>query len=194
MGITIGREQRDAIYQEVALDLTGLTDLWTEFNRGNFDRARELRTRFELDMRLLDNIGWEPEPEGAEFELTMDGVDLAAVVSYLIAQTGAILRTHIVEPIERTPHTVRSVQAQTAFGQLVGATAQRNWRAPAKVSGTIATPPVWVTIVMTCSPPGVDRERVGGQRDARRLGCGREARRNVRRRGALPAGRASRLR
>jgi hypothetical protein len=124
MGITIGREQRDAIYQEVALDLNGLTDLWTEFDRGNFDRARELRTRFELDMRLLDDIGWEPEQESDEFDLTMDGVDLAAVVSYLIDQTGAILRTHIVEPIEQAPHAERSVQAQTAFGSILAQLAQ----------------------------------------------------------------------
>jgi len=119
MGITIGREQRDAIYQEVVLDLTGLTDLWTEFDRGNVDRARELRTRLELDMRLLDDIGWEPEQESDEFELTMDGVDLAAVVSYLIDQTGAILHTHIVEPIEQAPHAERSVRAQTAFGSIL---------------------------------------------------------------------------
>jgi hypothetical protein len=124
MGITIGREQRDAIYQEVALDLNGLTDLWTEFDRGNFDRARDLRTRFELDMRLLDDIGWEPEQEADEFELTMDGVDLAAVVSYLIDQTGAILRTHIVEPIEQAPHAERSVRAQTAFGSILAQLAQ----------------------------------------------------------------------
>jgi hypothetical protein len=124
MGITIGREQRDAIYQEVVLDLNGLTDLWTEFDEGNFDRARELRDRFVLDMRLLDDLGWEAEPESTEFELTMDGVDLAAVVSYLIAQTGAILRTHIVEPIEQAPHAERSVTAQTAFGSILAQLAQ----------------------------------------------------------------------
>jgi hypothetical protein len=118
MGITIGREQRDAIYQEVALDLNGLTDLWTEFDGGNHERARELRDRFVLDMRLLDDLGWEPEQEADEFELTMDGVDLAAVVSYLIAQTGAILRTHIVEPIKQAPH------AQTAFGSILAQLAQ----------------------------------------------------------------------
>src|SRR5690606_69086 len=96
MAITINRQQREAIYQEVVLDLNGLTDLWTEFDDGNFDRARELRDRFVLDMRLLDDLGWEPEVEGEAFELTMDGVDLAAVVSRLIEQTGAIIHTQIV--------------------------------------------------------------------------------------------------
>jgi hypothetical protein len=36
MAITINREQRDAMHQEVGLDLNGLTDLWTEFNDSNY--------------------------------------------------------------------------------------------------------------------------------------------------------------
>lgn len=124
MAISIRREQRDAIYQEVVLDLNGLTDLWTEFEAGNYERAKELRQRFVFDMRLLDDLGWEPEQEADEFPLTMDGVDLAAAISHLVVQTGAILHTHIVEPIERTPHAERSVQAQTALGSILGQLAQ----------------------------------------------------------------------
>ena len=124
MAITIKRDQRDAMYQEVVLDLNGLTDLWTEFDAGNYDRAKELRQRFMFDMRLLDDLGWEPEQEADEFTLTMDGVDLAWVVSHLIEQTGAIIHTHIVEPIERTPHAERSVRAQGVFGSLLAQLAQ----------------------------------------------------------------------
>lgn len=124
MAITINRQQRDAIYQEVVLDLNGLTDLWTEFDDGNFDRARELRDRFVLDMRLLDDLGWALEVDGEAFDLTMDGVDLAAVVSRLIEQTGAIIHTQIVEPIERTPHAERSVRAQGVFGSILAQLAQ----------------------------------------------------------------------
>lgn len=40
-------------------------------------------------MRLLDDLGWELEVDGEAFELTLDGVDLAAAVSHLIEQTGA---------------------------------------------------------------------------------------------------------
>lgn len=124
MAIAIDRDQRDAMYQEVVLDLNGLTDLWAEFDAGNFERAKELRQRFVLDLRLLDDLGWEPEQETEAFELTMDGVDLAAVVSHLITQTGAIIHTHIVEPIERTPHAERSVKAQGAFGSILAQLAQ----------------------------------------------------------------------
>lgn len=124
MAITIDREQRDAMYQEVVLDLNGFTDLWTEFDAGNYDRANELRQRFMLDLRLLDDLGWEPEPDADEFTLTMDGVDLAWVISHLIAQTGAIIHTHIVEPIERTLDTANSVKAQTALATILGQLAQ----------------------------------------------------------------------
>jgi len=124
MAITIGRGQRDAIYEEIALDLNGLTDLWTEFERGDFERARELRRRFERDMRLLDDLGWEPEQDRDEFELTMDAADLAAAIVHLNRQTGTILHTHIVEPIERSPDTARSVMAQTAFGAILAQLAQ----------------------------------------------------------------------
>lgn len=37
-----------------------------------------------FDLRLLDDLGWEPEQDADEFTLTMDGVDLAGVVSHLI--------------------------------------------------------------------------------------------------------------
>jgi hypothetical protein len=124
MAITINRDQRDAMYQEVVLDLNGLTDLWTEFDAGNYDRAKELRQRFVFDLRLLDDLGWEPAQDPDEFTLTMDGVDLAWVVSHLIEQTGAIIHTHIVEPIERTPHAERSVKAQSALGSILGQLAQ----------------------------------------------------------------------
>ena len=83
-----------------------------------------MRQRFEFDLRLLDDLGWEPEQEADEFTLTMDGVDLAWVVTHLIEQTGAIIHTHIVEPIERAPHAERSVKAQTALGSILGQLAQ----------------------------------------------------------------------
>jgi hypothetical protein len=113
------------MYQEVALDLNGLTDLWTEFDDGNYERAKELRQRFVFDMRLLDDLGWEPDQEDRdEFELTMDAPDLAWIVSHLIAQTGAIIHTHIVEPIERTPHAAKSVKAQGVLATILGQLAQ----------------------------------------------------------------------
>jgi len=49
MAITIDRDQRDAMYRQIVLDLNGLTDLWTEFSDGNYDRAKELRQRFVFE-------------------------------------------------------------------------------------------------------------------------------------------------
>jgi hypothetical protein len=51
-------------------------------------------------------------------------LDLAWIVSHLIAQTGAIIHTHIVEPIERTPQAAKTVKAQGAFATILGQLAQ----------------------------------------------------------------------
>ena len=117
MAITINREQRDAIYQEVVLDLNGLTDLWTEFDDGNFDRARELRDRFVLDMQLLDDLGWEPEQEADEFSLTMDGVEAGPTIETGLALPAPRVSTEAVQ----TPARV-NVTCVTPLGEEVAST------------------------------------------------------------------------
>lgn len=47
-------------------------------------------------MRLLDDPRLEPEPEGDELNLIMDGVDSATAISHRITETGAI--HHTVDP------------------------------------------------------------------------------------------------
>lgn len=77
--IKLNREQREAIYAEVALDLDAVGDLAIVMSKGDYDTARRYRRRFEDDMRLLDDLGWEPEQNRDEFELTMPTADLARV-------------------------------------------------------------------------------------------------------------------
>jgi hypothetical protein len=61
VAITITREQRDAIHQELLTELTGSGDIWAELQSGDYDAAKRTRRRFEDEMRLLDDIGWEPD-------------------------------------------------------------------------------------------------------------------------------------
>jgi len=77
MAITIDRTARDALYEEVLTELTGSGDVWAEMQAGDYDAARRTRDRLLDDMRLLDDIGWEPDPDRELFELTMDAPDLA---------------------------------------------------------------------------------------------------------------------
>jgi hypothetical protein len=77
--IKLNREQRDAIYGELALDLSGTGDIRISVDGEDYDAARRLRRRYEDDMRLLDDLGWEPEQDRDEFEITMDHDDLSTL-------------------------------------------------------------------------------------------------------------------
>jgi hypothetical protein len=119
VAITISRQQRDAIYQEIMLDLTGVGDIFHALNGGDYEKAREYRRRFEDDMRLLDDLGWEPGQEADEFELTMPRGDLARALGRLNASAQSMLHTHIVEPIEERRYAERALIAQGAYGDVL---------------------------------------------------------------------------
>lgn len=120
MAIRIDREQRDAIYAEVMLDLSGTGDIQIELDNDDYDAARRHRRRFEDDMRLLDDIGWEPEADGEEFELSMAADQLARTLRHLNENAHAMLDAHIAEPIEQQRRARQSLLAQTAYGDLLG--------------------------------------------------------------------------
>ncbi|MEX1141396.1 MAG: hypothetical protein WD993_05110 [Thermoleophilaceae bacterium] len=121
MAIRIDREQRDAIYSEIMVDLSGTGDICIELDRGDHQAARRHRRRFEDDMRLLDDRGWEPDsdPDRDEFELSMPPGQLARALRSLTRNTRATLHAHIVEPIEEREQAERAVVAQDAYGDLL---------------------------------------------------------------------------
>jgi hypothetical protein len=119
MAITISREQRDAIYQELVLDLSGVGNIFHALNSDDYGKARQYRRRFEEDMRLLDDLGWGPEQDADEFELTMPNPDLAGALRRLNDSARALLHTHIVEPIEERKYVERALIAQGAYGDVL---------------------------------------------------------------------------
>jgi hypothetical protein len=68
-------------------------------------------------------------------------------IQFLIEQTGALIHTHVVEPIERTPDTAESVKAQTAFASILGqlARARRQTSSGGGSSLTGASDARWAT-------------------------------------------------
>ena len=117
--ITINSAQRDAIYAEAILALSGTGDIRIELDNGDFVSARRHRRRFEDMMRLLDDIGWEPDITAEDFELTMPRDQLIRAVRDLNESAGATLHTDIVEPMERREATVRTLAALTAYGDVL---------------------------------------------------------------------------
>lgn len=118
MAITINRKQRDALYQETVLDLSGTGDIRLGLDTADYEGAQRLRRRYEEDMRLLDDIGWEAETDRDEFEITMDPQGLARTLQRLNHSAGDTLRIYVVEPMEGD-FVVRAAQAQAACGHVL---------------------------------------------------------------------------
>jgi hypothetical protein len=121
--ITLNRDQRDAIHGELLLDLSGTGDIRVEIDKGDYQAAQRLRRRYEGDMRLLDDLGWEPDHERDEFDVTMEPDDLARVLRRLNRGAGETLHIYVVEPIEGE-FVTRAANTQAAvgdaFAQLAG--------------------------------------------------------------------------
>ncbi|HEY6549564.1 MAG TPA: hypothetical protein VIY71_00005 [Solirubrobacterales bacterium] len=88
---TIDRERRDALY-ELALDhLSGIGDFWIAIEEKDFAKAERLGIEFGEDFRLLEDIGWEPEPNRATVDLTIPPNDLIELLRRLQAEAECVL-------------------------------------------------------------------------------------------------------
>ncbi len=71
MGMTINRSYRDALYDGLMTDLTAHGDIFTYLRNDDTADATRLHHRFRGELRLLDDLSWEREPDTEQFELTM---------------------------------------------------------------------------------------------------------------------------
>jgi hypothetical protein len=76
MAITINQEQRDAIWADIELNHSGISDIEMGFTHGDSDDFREMRARFEQHWRLLDDLGWPRADVREKFTLTMPAIEL----------------------------------------------------------------------------------------------------------------------
>lgn len=80
MSLTINRTDRDALYDGVMTDLTAVGDIFTNLHNDEPIPAKRLRRRFEVELRLLDDLRWEQEPDEERFELTMPARELRPII------------------------------------------------------------------------------------------------------------------
>jgi hypothetical protein len=80
MGMTINRRYRDALYDGLMTDLSAHSDIFTHLRNDEATEAKRLHHRFKGELRLLDDLGWEREPEAEQFELTMPPRELRPIV------------------------------------------------------------------------------------------------------------------
>jgi hypothetical protein len=80
MGMTISRSYRDALYDGLMTDLGAHDDIFICLRNGETTEARRLHHRFKAELRLLDDLSWEREPEAEDFELTMPPRELRPII------------------------------------------------------------------------------------------------------------------
>jgi hypothetical protein len=83
-GYSLGWPQRDEVYQYLLVDVGGITDMTTLIRDDGLVLARRLRARFEENMRLLDQIGWEPKGEKSVYAITLGSEDIRTVFRRLL--------------------------------------------------------------------------------------------------------------
>lgn len=79
----INREQRQAIHHELTSELREIGDICLALHAGRYEEARRLRYRFEVIMRLLDDLGWSRDDPAEVFEITMPDSELRDVLRYV---------------------------------------------------------------------------------------------------------------
>jgi len=94
MDVTIGRRERDALWELTFTLLASVGDIFSAVDAGRVSEARELRLRFWDLMRLLDDIGWAVEDLGEEFALTMEPEALMRALLHLNERASVLLRDH----------------------------------------------------------------------------------------------------
>jgi hypothetical protein len=80
MSLTINRTDRDALYDGLMTDLSAIGDVFIDLHNDEPASAKRLYRRFEVELRLLDDLGWEKEPEAERFELTMPSGELRPII------------------------------------------------------------------------------------------------------------------
>lgn len=82
--LTLTPGQRSALYEQVRLHVSAISDLWLALERNHdYETAKRLGREFNEDFRLLDDLGWHPDDRRPEFELTIPAEDLTRILGRL---------------------------------------------------------------------------------------------------------------
>lgn len=116
MRVVVSRRHRDVIHDELLAALTRIGDVWLLAQRGDYADAQRTSRELRGVTWLLDDLGWDPEAEGEEFEITMRPPELAAVIYLLQSQTAALLKGDIADAEATRRLCGRSLHAIAAYG------------------------------------------------------------------------------
>lgn len=95
VALTIARDRRDVLYNQLVADLSAVGDIHIDLREGRYNAARALRHRYFAEMRLLDEIGWGAEDPGETFAITMERPALVDTLARLNTVAADGIRVHI---------------------------------------------------------------------------------------------------
>lgn len=81
--ITLSREQRDPLHRLVTQHISGIGDVDMKLSAGDFAAAERLGLEYSEDIRMLDDLGWNPEDARQSFDLTLPPHDLIEALKRL---------------------------------------------------------------------------------------------------------------
>lgn len=112
MHMTINRTGRDAIYDGLLTDLSAVGDIFGHLQGGEPVKAKRLWRRFEVELRLLDDLGWEKEPEAKRFELRMPARELRPIVERVYWSAVGSLANHPEELVDEATYALRAATCE----------------------------------------------------------------------------------
>lgn len=111
MSLTIIRTERDALYHSLVIDLSAIGDIHTSLQHDDTDAAIRLWRRFDAELRLLDDLGWDREQQARHFELTMPPAELRPIIERIYWSTVEMLAGEAREIDETEAAVLRSTTA-----------------------------------------------------------------------------------
>jgi hypothetical protein len=121
MAITIGADQRNALYDLLHLRLGGIGDVSTALRKANYPDAARLGRWYAAELRLMGDLGWAKRSERTSFELTMSAADLRPLLARLQEMSTRSVEAYITRPKEEEEMAISDLNAAAACGQVLNA-------------------------------------------------------------------------
>jgi hypothetical protein len=101
VAVVLDGVQRDAVYQFVLIDLAQLGGIAAVAKSGDLDCVWRLRQRFEGDLWVLDEIGWEERGDRELYTVALPAEVLRAVFGRLQEQATQVIGESMSEFADR---------------------------------------------------------------------------------------------
>lgn len=81
--ITISPEQRQPLHRLVTQHISGIGDVYLMIEQGDFATAERFGLEFGEDIRMLNDLGWNPDDARVSYELTQPRHELIEALKRL---------------------------------------------------------------------------------------------------------------